>query len=344
MRIAEGPLAELRQSGLLDALSPLRKEFQKTQQLIADFQARFRLPQVAETTRLLSVMKLNPLLEAFQRHSDRMAGLRQALESIGTPWMDTQNALRSITGVAQIQGIGQVLARLSVFDEKTSAALRVGLGDWRDHVTWPEDIFTNLGARSDFYVNLGFDPALTDFPAPAFQETVQIAGLRRAPPPVVETYGPPIPPAEDYDEEAALQRTNDAHDWLMRLEMQIRKFIDDKMTKVHGSNWPKHRVPPDVRENWEKRKRDAEAKGAGNRPLIAYADFTDYEKVLCRADNWSEVFVAFFKRTENVRETFQRLYPLRLDTMHARPITQDDELLLYVETRRLVKVILPKGD
>jgi len=26
--------------------------------------------------------------------------------------------------------------------------------------------------------------------------------------------------------------------------------------------------------------------------------------------------------------------------MHSRPITQDDELLLYVETRRLVKVIV----
>ena len=41
-----------------------------------------------------------------------------------------------------------------------------------------------------------------------------------------------------------------------------------------------------------------------------------------------------------VRETFQRLYPIRLDTMHARP-KQDDELLLYVETRRFMKVIEP---
>jgi hypothetical protein len=31
--------------------------------------------------------------------------------------------------------------------------------------------------------------------------------------------------------------------------------------------------------------------------------------------------------------------PIRLDTMHARPITQDDELLLYVEARQIIKVI-----
>jgi len=29
-----------------------------------------------------------------------------------------------------------------------------------------------------------------------------------------------------------------------------------------------------------------------------------------------------------------------LDTMHARPLTHDDELLLYVEAKRLMKVII----
>lgn len=75
--------------------------------------------------------------------------------------------------------------------------------------------------------------------------------------------------------------------------------------------------------------------------MIAYADFTDYVRVICKRDNWN-IFKPFFDREENVRESFQRLYPVRLDTMHARPITQDDELLLYIETRRLSKVIIGK--
>ncbi len=50
----------------------------------------------------------------------------------------------------------------------------------------------------------------------------------------------------------------------------------------------------------------------------------------------------FFVRTESVRESLQRLYLIRLDTMHARPITQDDEWLLYVETRRLVNLIVDR--
>ncbi len=58
-----------------------------------------------------------------------------------------------------------------------------------------------------------------------------------------------------------------------------------------------------------------------------------------KISNWNAAFAPFFKRQESVRESFQRLYPIRLDTAHARLITQDDELLLYVEVKRLVKVM-----
>jgi hypothetical protein len=73
--------------------------------------------------------------------------------------------------------------------------------------------------------------------------------------------------------------------------------------------------------------------------LIAFADFTDYEKIICRRDNWKEVFAPFFDRPESVRESLQRLYPVRLATMHARLITQDDQILLYIETKRLLKAM-----
>ena len=71
-------------------------------------------------------------------------------------------------------------------------------------------------------------------------------------------------------------------------------------------------------------------------PLIAYADFTDYERIIVRNDNWNAVFKQTFRRKEFVRESFQRLYPIRLSTMHARVITQEDLLYLLVETKRLL--------
>jgi Swt1-like HEPN len=143
------------------------------------------------------------------------------------------------------------------------------------------------------------------------------------------------------EEERALARTNAAHDQLQRLERMLRKFIDRQMTNAFGPDWPQHQLPNGVFEKWREKRRTAEQYGAEKLPLIEYADFTEYEPLICRRDNWREVFGTIFKRQESVRECFQRLYPIRLDTMHARLITQDDELFLRVEIKRLVKVIVP---
>jgi hypothetical protein len=219
-----------------------------------------------------------------------------------------------------------------------TATLRLELGDWRDTITWPPEIFTDLAARADFYIGLGFNAALTDFPLPAFEQSLDIAGLRRDLPAAVEGY-PPQEPSAGAHEEQGLVRTTAAHDRLQRLERLLRKFIDEEMTRAFGADWPRRRLPNGLYDQWQEKKRKAEQAGAEDRPLIEYADFTDYMLVIGKADNWREVFGPFFVRLESVRESFQRLYPIRLDTMHARLITQDDELLLHVEVKRLVKVI-----
>jgi hypothetical protein len=262
------------------------------------------------------------------------------MESMCTPWLDAQKAMHSMAGFAELQGIGRALVSMPSFGDSLTSALRIDLGDWRDPIAWRPEIFTDLAARSDFYVSLGFDRALTDFPAPAFAQSLDIAGLRRDPLPLIDRYAGPVPQAKDDDKENGLTRTNMAYDRLLRLETQLRKFIDEQMTRVFGTDWPKHRLPNGLYDAWQEKKQKAKEAGGEEWPLVAYADFTDYERVICKRDNWREIFAAFFGRSESVRESFQRLYPIRLDTMHARPITQDDELLLYVETRRLVKVII----
>jgi Swt1-like HEPN len=281
----------------------------------------------------------SPAAKALAKFEEERQALQKSMAAMRTPWVDQLRMACSVGSFAEIQAIGGLLSAKTGFDEDVSALLRAGLGDWRDSITWPAAIFDDLTARSEFYVGLGFDTELTDFPAPAFREAVTIARLRREPPTLVDAYGAPAARAASDDEEVALVRTNEAHDWLLRLETQLRQLIDHRMTQAHGPDWPRHRLPNGLYEKWVEKKQRAEEAGGRVRPLIAYADFTDYELVLCRGDNWREIFVRYFRRPESVRETFQRLYPIRLDTMHARPITQDDELLLYVETRRLTKVI-----
>ena len=141
------------------------------------------------------------------------------------------------------------------------------------------------------------------------------------------------------DEEAGFVRTNTAHNRLQRFETHIRRFIERQLREVSGDNWMKERVPPQILEDWQAKQRRARDSGEPDRPAIAYADFTHYEQIILRKDNWQDVFAPVFTRRTLVQESFQRLYPIRVCAMHARIITQDDELYLHVETKRLLASI-----
>ena len=339
IRAAAGPIAELSAAGVFDFISPLRQELERTRRLMEGFEAQFRLPEIAEATRLMAELQRGSAAEALERYHQQTSTLRQAMEQMQSAWLHSQERFRSVSAFARLQGIGQSLTNMPTFDVTLTKALRLDLGDWRDRISWPNSVLEDLTERSAYYRGLGFDSALTDFPPPALYESLDIAGVSRKPPSLVDEYGPPVPMPDDHEDEVRLQRTNMAHDWLLRLETQLRRFIDDRMTEKFGSDWPKRRLPKNMSEEWRDKESKAGSERAGEWPLICYADFTDYEVVICKRDNWREVFCIYFRQPESVRESFQRLYPIRNDTMHARPITQDDELLLYVETKRLVKVI-----
>ena len=216
--------------------------------------------------------------------------------------------------------------------------LRPRLGDWRTRIDWPSAIFTDPLARSDFYVDRGLDPALTDFPVNAFDQAITIAGIKRAPPPFIRAYDHASERERD-EEEAGFERTNDAHDRLQRFETHIRRFIDQRMTAAFGENWINRRVARPIRQQWNERREKAREDGEPERSLIAYADFTHYETIIVQKDNWEQVFAPVFRRKTLVQESFQRLYPIRVCTMHARIITQDDELYLFAETARLLRAM-----
>jgi len=332
-RTAMGPMWELRDAGLLGLSG--RRDMDAIRLAVEGFEARFRLPEISEMAHLAKLFSSeNSLSSIAARYAQEESSIARAIEGMNTAWLDIHDKLHSIAGFAEMQGIGHALRNLQGFDEHLSATLRAGLGDWRDTITWRPDVLDDFEKRSEFYLGLGFNPSLTDFPLPAFEQSLDLAGLRQELPPLIEQYGPPIPLAGGDDEEG-LARTNVAHDWLQRLERLLRRFIDQHMTRAVGGDWPKHRLPNGFYDRWQEKKRIAREAGATDLPLIAYADFTDYTPLICRDDNWREIFAPVFKRKESVRESFQRLYPIRLDTAHARLITQDDELLLYVEVKRL---------
>ena len=338
MRAALGPVEDLRRSlhrnsELLDAATELR-EFRRAG---VELEKQFLLPELPDTQELLKALEMDGTARALAAHSDHVSRLRQAIEAMTTPWLDSQNQLRSLSGLLGLQHIGHELHLKPVFDVESAGRLRDYLGDWRARIDWPSAIFTDAVERSGFYLERGLDLDLTFYPAIAFNQAITNAGVKRSPPTYIRAYAD----ADDrrVEQEAGFERTNAAHDRLQRFESHLRAFIDRRMTAIIGENWIKHRVHSDMRRQWKAKQAKALDGGDSKQPLIAYADFTDYVPLIVRRDNWDQVFASVFRRKSLVQESFQRLYPIRVCTMHARIITQDDELYLHAETTRLLSAM-----
>lgn len=328
-------------SHLASASTTLSSTLAQNEQLRATLEGRFLLPGFAETEKMLDVMRDNFFGSLRDRYGNQLPGAQEAMLAMQAPWLDSLRTVQSIRGFAELQAIGGSLSIASSFGDEFSDSLRIDLGDWRDPITtWPQAVFESVDARRGFYVERGLNTDLTDFPDAAFDEGLSIAGVKGDTPILVVAYGELTSLFIDSEDDKALARTNSAHDHVQRFEFQLRKFINQSLTKAVGPDWPKHRLPNGIYDKWIGKK--SADKGRKNElPLIAYADFTEYVDVICREDNWKGVFAATFERKESVRESFQRMHPIRIAIAHARPISNDDELFLYVEVRRLLNVMKP---
>ena len=296
----------------------------------------FILPEMINVAQLMPQSNQNLIAGIMKRYQIQMFELESPLKKMTTAWLNSINQISSIRGFAALEGIGLSLERSPTFDPHFTQALRIDLGDWRKKLTYPSAILKDPLARASFYTDRGLNPDLTAFPPDAFSEILSAASIKGAQLPVVEEYDLSSKQEEgDYK----FERTRNAYDRIRRFETHLRRFIDEEMQKAFGANWIKHQIPGEMRQQWLDKKQSAVANGESALPLIAYADFTDYEKIISRKDNWNTVFKPIFRAKTSVQESFQRLFPIRLCVMHSRLISQDDELYLLVETKRILGAV-----
>ncbi|MGH8067571.1 MAG: Swt1 family HEPN domain-containing protein [Candidatus Entotheonellia bacterium] len=131
----------------------------------------------------------------------------------------------------------------------------------------------------------------------------------------------------------------DAFDILFNLETKLRIFIHTIMTERFGHSWYKQRVPGELCKDWQKKRIIALSKKEKEYPLLWYADFTDYIKIIEQNHNWNDVFRPVFQTKIDIQTSFQRLFPIRICIAHQRPITKEDFLLLTVESHRILRAI-----
>lgn len=297
--------------------------------------AHFRLPSIMEANQVLVSMQSNQgAMAAYaQQHISSVLSRQDWIGSFSHPWMHETESTRSIMALSELQGLGSALQSMQGFDDALTSALRVDFGDWRDKISFPRAVIDDPVARTGFYVGRGYNESLADFPDEAFEEGLALVGLDTD---LQDETGLLV---DDANEEAAFWRANKCHNYLQRLERRLRQFIDGAMTKQYGADWPRKRLTPQMREAWENKKSAAENNGMPFGMLIEAADFTDYVWIICRQDHWREIFQSRFYRQESVRESFQRLYPIRLATMHARFVTKDDVVFVVAESRRILNAL-----
>lgn len=292
--------------------------------------AVFRLTQADEVASLVKkVIQVDRLSAYAFADSVGLDSLTSRMSAMEMPWLKISDTIRSVAAFAHVQAIGDIVQGAPPFATEVATWLRGDLGDWRDTITARPDDLVDPVVRTQLYVDRGVNRTLTDFTPQAFHQSVSIARLTDVDWMAVEEWCPADP-----DE---LLRNKTAFDRLQRFEMAMRRFIVVMLTAAYGDDWMVRQLPPGMLDSWKQKQQSAVKAGADVRPLIDYADFTDYLPIIDRSDNWSRVFKAIFGRKEDIKESLQRLYPVRLATMHARVITHDDTLLLMVETKRVVK-------
>jgi hypothetical protein len=287
---------------------------------------RLTIPEVSALSKLLKDYPAG-YSKAFREAAGGIDSLTARMEAMKTPWLDVQQHDLSARAFVDLQAIGGLANSMNSFSARASAALRVELGDWRDTITFDAPALMEPVARFELYDAQGFDANLTHFSVEAYQETVQIAGL------AVEEDAEGDSVSED---DAGVELNSRAYETLLRFEREVRAFIVAVMTKHFGADWMKRQLPADLLDKWKDKKQKDMQQGGEDLPLINYADFADYKGIIERNDNWEAVFKTVFARKEDIRESLQRLYPVRIATMHARFITLEDDLYLRAESTRIL--------
>ena len=326
------------QKNSVDLLSAINAT--RVMRISEQMQELFRLPdatQLANLSKILAQTSASVALRPFELSHVRTIELAKA---ISAPWIRLDFERSSVKALVELAALGNALKRLPPFNETLASAVRSVLGDWRT-ATVPKYILENLAERRKFYEGLGFNPNLTEFPPEAFHDALRVTKLRPT-----QTRRPvqkflTIPQELDELLELLPEYMKEAYGLIFAFESAIRQFIDQEMRRAFGSDWIKHQMHGDMRRRWQQKREEASDRNC-NAPLISYADFTDYVQIICRGDNWKKVFHQFFGSTQSVQESFARLFPIRIDTMHARPLANDDILFLYVEVTRLFKAIRRK--
>lgn len=258
---------------------------------------------------------------------DRSASLTQRMARLQTPWAIEGRLDFSVQAYAKLARFADLAQFGQPFAEDTYELVAEELGSPIEAVDGISPV-----EREELFDDAGRDPELVAFPATAYSGVLYTAGFTLALPP------PPLPviiegPAE------AIEYNFDAGGTLISMEGHLRAFVQRCLFEMEGTAWIKRRVPEALRRDWAEEKERQQALGKPVYDLIHYAHFMNLGDIMTQKGNWDQVFSAFFPSKEALRVSLNRLYSVRNDFAHARPMTKTDSLIVMTEATLLARAL-----
>lgn len=261
--------------------------------------------------------------------------LQRVIDQLQSPWARYDDYVSSASGLAQLNALVQGVRVLEPFEPTLGGLMRYELGDFRDNVSWDESALLDAEVRVQTYWERGFRPEIADFSSETLGEFSKAVEKG----PALTKVESPFSFAIFFNCKSPDERRTMGFECISTIERQVRTLIDQKMTAKYGPGWVKARLQGQLREAWTAKQEAAVRQGRPKESLIHYADFTDYELIITGGAAWTDIFAGIFGRKEDVRESFQRLNPLRVAIAHSRDLVNEDVLILVAEGTRLMRAM-----
>ena len=263
-------------------------------------------------------------LDQFTKSSDQWrSSLLPRMNSITKPWAIEGHFTDSITSFARIARLHDIVAETVPFAHQNSKVFDEELG-------MPVPFDTNMKPtdRESAMMNSGLNPKVIAFPTSAYPNVLASVGFSLS----IETIS-----NIESDKGDSSGVLNPQHTALFgQVENRLRQKIEKDLMGIAGESWYKSRVPNEMLERWQHRKREDQQKRRDSYSLIFYADFMDLSIIINRKDNWKDVFQQYFISKDEIQVSMQRLHTVRRAIGHNRPLNRGDLLILFSESLRIL--------
>ncbi|MDR2943566.1 MAG: hypothetical protein LBU81_00490 [Methanosarcinales archaeon] len=130
---------------------------------------------------------------------------------------------------------------------------------------------------------------------------------------------------------------------LKELEEKLRLFVSGRVEARFGKEWWKGTDMGFLADRWNERRimndrTNADKKRSAAEPLINYASFSDYRRIINNPFAW-DAFEECFPDRGWIIQRLKELDPIRNAIMHHTPLEEDEYIRLGLYSREILKII-----